>query len=145
MKKLEERRVEQQVVDQRAHELLMIQMMQNMFQGHIIQPQSQPTAPPMSTKLPYPPAMTTQGTIQTTTTSISASQTENDELIASMEKTKLVHDSDDSMKRHKTDDNMDLLDHPPLTTTAISTPTEKIVDAESLFPLGVSNKGASQS
>ena len=76
--------------------------------------------------------------IQTTTTSISASQTENDKLVASTEKTKLVHDSDKPTKQHKTDDNMDLADHPPSTTAAISTPTptEKIEDAESSFPPG---------
>ena len=75
--------------------------------------------------------------IRTTTTSISASQTENDELVESMEKTTLVQDSDDSTKRHKTNDNMDLADHPPLTTIAISnpTPTEKMNDAESSLPL----------
>ena len=88
--------------------------------------------------MPYPPATTTQGIIQTTTTSISASQTENDELVESVEKTKLVHDNDASAKRHKTNDNMDLADHPQLTTTAISnpSPTEKMNNTESSLPLG---------
>ena len=45
MKKLKERREEQQVVEQQANELMMIQMMPNMFQGHNLQPQSQPTTP----------------------------------------------------------------------------------------------------
>ena len=92
----------------------------------------------MSTKLSYPAATTTQSTIQTTTTSISASQTENDNLVTSMEKTKLIHDSDESTKRHKTSDNMDLANHPPLTTKAISNPTqkEKMNDMESSYPLG---------
>ena len=113
-------------------------MMQTMFQGNNIQLQSKPIVPLRSPKLPYPPATTTQDMIQTTTTSISASQTENDELVESMEKTKLVHDSDDLAKRHRRNDNMDLADHPQLTTTAISnpTPTEKMNDGESSLPLG---------
>ena len=81
MDKLEKRKEEQRVVEQQAHEQMMITMMQNIFQGNNMQLQSQPIVPPRSPKLPYPPATTTQGMIQTITTSISASQTENDELV----------------------------------------------------------------
>ena len=66
------------------------------------------------------------------------SQTENDELVAFMEKMKLVYDSDGLTKQHKINNNLDLADHPPLTTTAISnpTPTKKMNDTESPFFLG---------
>ena len=115
---------------------MMIQMMQNMFHGQNVLPQSQPPILPMSLKLPWPPPMPTHGTTQPTPTPISASQSDNDALIASMEKKNLV--TDDLMKRHKTDDNIDINDHPPLTATAKSTPTptptETMVDAESLSP-----------
>ena len=94
-----------------------------MFQWYNVQSQSQPTIRQMSPKLPYSPAMTRQGTIQTTTPSSSVSKTKIDEVVISMGKRKLVHDSDDSTKLHKTDNNMDLADHLLLINKAISTPT----------------------
>ena len=81
MEKLEKKEKAQRVLEQRAHEQLMITMMQNMFQGFNVQPQRQPT-----TILLYPPVTTAQDTTQAP---ISASQTEN-ELVISMEKTKLA-------------------------------------------------------
>ena len=59
MEKLEKRKEAQRVLEQRAHEQLMITMMQNMFQGFNVQPQRQPTA-----ILLYPPVKTAQGTTQ---------------------------------------------------------------------------------
>ena len=125
---------EQRAHDQQANQQLMIQMMQSMFQGQNVLPQSQPTIPSMSPKLPWPPALQTHGTTQPTTTPISASQSDNDALVASMKKKNLA--TDDSTKRHKTDDNMNIKDHPPLTQTAksIPIPTETMVDVESLPP-----------
>ena len=116
---------------------MMITMMQNMFQGNNAQMQRPPIVPPRSPNLPYPPATTTQSMIQTTTTPISAFQTENEELVEYMEKTTLAHDSDNSSKRHKTPNNMELAVHPSLTTTATANPTpiEKMNDSESSLPL----------
>ena len=124
MEKLEKKEKAQRVLEQRAHEQLMITMMQNMFQGFNVQPQRQPT-----TILLYPPVTTAQDTTQAP---ISASQTEN-ELVISMEKTKLAQTSDESTKRLKTRDNMDTRDHPSLITTAQvdPTPTATMSDTES--------------
>ena len=129
MEKLEKRKEAHRVLDQRAHEQLMITMMQNMSRGSNVQPQLQPTA-----ILPFPPAATAQSTTQAP---ISASQTEN-ELVISMEKTKVAQTSDELTKQLKTSDNMDTHDHPPLITTAQAdpTPTATMSDAESQSPLG---------
>ena len=118
-----------------------------MFRGTSAHPHPQSLIPPVSTILPYPPAKPTHGAAQTASPPPSASQSETDELVASMKETNLVNDSNVSMKRRKQDDKMDLHDHPPLTTTSISMPTPeaKIDNSESSFPLGVSNKGISQS
>ena len=84
---------QQRILEQRAHEQLMISMMQNIFQVSNVQPQR-----PTTVILPYPPATT----VQVTTQAPSASQT--DDLVNSMEKTNLNQTSDESMKRLKTGD-----------------------------------------
>ena len=140
MDKLEKRKEMQGISDQRAHDLLLINMMTNMLQGTSVQPQSSTTGAPMKQNLPYPPATTVQGTTQA---SISTSQTELD-LVLSMKQVKLAHTSNEPTKRHKTNTNIDTTENP--------TPTANMSDAESHLPVGstqppvgVSNKGTSQS
>ena len=60
------------------------------------------------------------------------------ELVVSMEKTKLAQTSDESTKRLKTSDNMDTSDCSPLITTAKSdqTSTASMSDAKSQSPFG---------
>jgi len=60
-----------------------------------------------------------------------------------MKETMLVNDTDESTKRRKQDDNMDLHDHQPLIIPSIliQTPKVKIDDAEPSFPLGGQQSG----
>ena len=118
MDKLKKRKETQRISDQRAHDLLLMNMMTNMLQNTSVQPQSLTTGAPIKQNLPYPLATTAQGTTQA---SISTSQTEHD-LLLSMKQAKLVHTSNESTKRHKTYANMGTTENP--------TPTANMSDAE---------------
>ena len=106
MEKLKERRIQ----DQQQHQLTLVQLMHNMFQGTSVHPPPEPSIPHVPTKLPYPPLSRTHSANQTTPTPPSASKRITNEIEQIMKKTKLGNDNNDSTKKRKQNNNMYLHD-----------------------------------
>ena len=103
LEKLEERRQS----DQQKHELLIVELMQNLYRGTSAQTQPQPSTAYVTVPLPYPPPQPTLDALQTTT----------DDIIASLNETKLNDDITAITKKFKQHHPMDFEKyHPKLTT-----------------------------
>ena len=105
MEKLELRRDKERAADRAADQLQSQQMMMQMMQRMFPQPSTQQQQMPVTTPLQFPitsPLASEQPAITPT----SVSQSDADELAATMDKTKLS--TEESVKKQKTTDRMNL-------------------------------------